>query len=203
MHMTVHAQHTVLTWPCAGTAAGTHAGAHAARCRDDTGRTHMARDRPTARAHLHSRGSCRCLARTCHTAAPSPGAGRGTARCGSRRTCAGSPRRSSGRLDKDGRAWACGGDTPALPAPRTGTHGHSRGSRGSRGCTPGRWCPRSLGGSGTSRSPCRAGPGNPGGHRCRLQGTGVRSRACGRSSCSPQAPSSPLLTAAVRVAMVA
>lgn len=30
---TVHAQHAVLTWPCAGTAAGTHAGAHAARAR--------------------------------------------------------------------------------------------------------------------------------------------------------------------------
>lgn len=100
--------------------------------------------------------------------------------------------------------WAHGADTAALPASHKGTHGHSRGSRGSRGCTPGRWSPYSQGGSGIRHPLHRAGPGHPGGHRHRLQGTQSQALdAYGWPPAPLRLHLGPLLTTAVGVAMVA
>ena len=102
-----------------------------------------------------------------------------------------------------GTRWNAGTHTPARPAPRGDTHGHRQGSRGNRGCTPGRWCRRSQGGSDMSRPHHRAGLGPRGGCSCRLQGT--QGQAPGSAVAHlpfPLGPG-PLLTAAVRVAMVA
>lgn len=94
----------------------------------------------------------------------------------------------------------------AVPPPAScrDTHGHRRGSRGSQGCTPGRWCLCSQGGSDTPRLHCRAGPGPPGGRSRRLQetgpamGTGVALLHPPPGVCRP-----PSLTSAVGVAVVA
>lgn len=80
---------------------------------------------------------------------------------------------------------------PARPASREDTYGHRRGSRGGRGCTPGRRRPCSRGGSDTARLPRRPRPGRPGGRSCRLQaaesGRGTRGCPLPRPGPSPSA----------------
>lgn len=152
--------------------------------------------------HLRSKGSCRHLAHMCHTAAPSRGAGSCIAHSGGRRLRAGSLRQSSGRLRTRivvGMQWR---PHPPPPASSLGTHGHSWGSHGSRGCIPGRRCLCSRGGSGTNLLPRRAGPGLPGDRRCTLRGNnGVRPwrHVGGRAPSCP----GPLLTLAVGETVVA
>lgn len=136
--------------------------------------------------HLHSRGSCRCRAHTYHTAALPLGAGSCTAHCGCHRLHPGSRGQSSGRLGKDG---GCGlghavGCAP-LPASCKDTHGYRRGSRGNQGCTPGRWCQRSQGGSDTPHLHCRADPEPPGGRSRRLQETQGQAMGAGSGPPTP------------------
>ena len=194
-HVNAHAQHTD-THVNAAHEPYEHTRAHTEH-RDGHGNTqHMTRTAPNTHTrrqpHRRSRGSCRRRAHMRHSAAPSLGVGSCTARCGGRKLCAGSLRGSSGRLGEGAgergvsTRWA-----HALPRPpsRQGTHGHSRGSRGSLGCTPGRWHPRSWGGSGTPRPPHTAGPGHPGGRRRRLQRTrGQALGACGWPSHPARGP---------------
>lgn len=90
--------------------------------------THQPHAQPR-QPHLRRRGSRRCRARRRRTAAPSRGAGSGTARCGGRRRRAGSLPPSSGRLREEGCGHtAAGTRLPAPPIPRgtlTGTGGEA------------------------------------------------------------------------------
>lgn len=98
----------------------------------------------------------------------------------------------AGWVRKAGCGHAGGTCPPSAPCiPCSHTHGCSRGSCGSRGCTPGRRRPCSQHGSGTSRLPRTAGPGHPVGRRCRLQATrgqalGIRGWPSGSTRAPPQ-----------------
>lgn len=159
--------------------------------------------------HLRNRGSCMHQAHTCRTAVPSLAVGSCTARCGDRRLRAGNLRESSGRLEEGEEGVSARGEHASslpcpTPSPHQGTHGYSQGSRGSWGCTPGRWLPRSRDGSGTARLPHTAGPRSPRGHRHRLQRTwGHALGTCGGPPPCLEPHQSHPLTVALGIAVVA
>lgn len=137
---------------------------------------------PPSPAHLHSRGSHRPLAHTCHSVALSLGAGTCTGQLWGHRLYARSHRQSSGRLCIEIRVWVQSRAMNCTPSFSQETYGCSWGSCRSRGYIPDKWRPCNQDGSGTNRPLHTVDPETPEGHRHKLwkhrQGLRVKPWSC-------------------------